>query len=206
MGGERVSTNRIRIAIDALSFAGLIVALIARKSVVSFLVISVCLCAAALILLFHLSALSVSASAGKRETIRTVTVFDIVLFSLAAILVVLIASGRLTLSDDQESALASLIVSAVVLPLGNICPKLPPTRHTGLRLPWTVADGDTWVVAHRILGDTALPVALCNLILACTAMRSVVRNSLSCGSFLAWVALASLLSLAFYIKKIEGRQ
>lgn len=35
---------------------------------------------------------------------------------------------------------------------GNLAPKLPFSRHTGLRLPWTAADEDTWIVAHRILG------------------------------------------------------
>ena len=48
---------------------------------------------------------------------------------------------------------------------GLISPRLPFNRHTGLRLPWTVADERAWRAAHETLGVISLPAAL--LYLAC---------------------------------------
>ncbi len=49
--------------------------------------------------------------------------------------------------------------------IGIVSPKLPYNRHTGLRLPWTVRDEDTWKNAHRILGFISFPMVL--LYIAC---------------------------------------
>ena len=56
------------------------------------------------------------------------------------LLIILNKTGKFVLSEENESVLASSIVSIVILVLGNISPKLPRSRYIGLRLPWTVAD------------------------------------------------------------------
>ena len=67
-------------------------------------------------------------------------------------LAVLLATGAVRLTEDGEKYLAAAVVSIILLFLGNLAPKLPRTRHTGLRLPWTVRDDDAWVLAT---GDVA---------------------------------------------------
>lgn len=87
---------------------------------------------------------------------------------------------------------------AVLLFLGNLAPKLPFSRHTGLRLPWTVADEDTWTVAHRLVGYLSLPLALVYLAgLSLTAQF----EALTLGVFLLWVGVPGLLSYLYFRKK-----
>ena len=88
---------------------------------------------------------------------------------LAAVLDVpvsaLLGLGVLTLSQRQEELLAAALVACLMVFAGLISPKLPFNRHTGLRLPWTVADEGAWRAAHETLGVLSLPAAL--LYLAC---------------------------------------
>ena len=74
----------------------------------------------------------------------------------------------------------------------------PFSRHTGLRLPWTVADEDTWTVAHRLVGYLSLPLALVYLAgLSLTAQFEV----LTLGVFLLWVGVPGLLSYLYFRRK-----
>lgn len=52
----------------------------------------------------------------------------------------LLGLGVLILSQRQEELLAAALVACLMVFAGLISPKLPFNRHTGLRLPWTVAD------------------------------------------------------------------
>jgi hypothetical protein len=52
----------------------------------------------------------------------------------------------LTLSENQEKIFAMLLISCIILFSGMISPRIPFTRHTGLRLPWTIRDEDTWKI------------------------------------------------------------
>lgn len=61
---------------------------------------------------------------------------------------------------------AMSIVSCVMLFWGIISSKLPYSKHTGLRLLWTVQDKETWSIAHRIIEYISLPIVL--LYIACT--------------------------------------
>lgn len=69
-------------------------------------------------------------------------------------------TALLRLSESGEKLCAMFLLAAVMILSGLISPRLPFNRHTGLRLPWTVQDEDTWNVAHRILGYTAVPPAV----------------------------------------------
>jgi len=73
-----------------------------------------------------------------------------------------------------------------------------------LRLPWTLADEDTWVVAHRLLGYLSLPVAVFNIagVLAAENLDLKVKISL-CALFL-WVVIPSALSYVFYRRKFRS--
>ena len=91
----------------------------------------------------------------------------------------------------------------MILFTGNLAPKLPFSRHTGLSLPWTVADEETWIVAHRILGYLSLPMGL--LLLA--AVPLVERTEVLCvAAMLLWIGIPGALSLAFYCRKFSEKR
>lgn len=86
--------------------------------------------------------------------------------------------------------------------MGYISPKLPFTRHTGLRLPWTVADEETWNVAHRILGIVAIPVGVFYI-----GAVPFVKDfeALTVGVVLMCVAVPGIISAIFYYHKSYGK-
>ena len=88
-----------------------------------------------------------------------------------------------------------------MLVLGNIAPKLPFSKHTGLRLLWTVTDEDTWVVAHRLVGYISIPLVL--IYIACIPTVSNFEV-LSGVIILLWVGIPGGLSFVFYYKKMKG--
>ena len=75
-------------------------------------------------------------------------------------------------------------------------------RHTGLRLPWTVHDEDTWNVAHRVLHDLSIPIVL--LYLVCTLTVPDFETVTLCAVAL-WVGLPSVISGVFFWEKMHGR-
>lgn len=85
----------------------------------------------------------------------------LVLIDMAA----LIEMGVLHFSEASEKLFAMILVTGIIVFMGIVLPKLPFTRYTGLRLPWTVSDEDTWNVVHRILGIISIPLAV--LYIAC---------------------------------------
>lgn len=84
---------------------------------------------------------------------------------------------------------------------GIISPRLPFNRHTGLRLPWTVADADAWLAAHRSLGFWAIPVALLYL---AAAFAIEDFEAVTLAAVVAWLGVPSLVSLYVYLKKMRG--
>lgn len=83
-----------------------------------------------------------------------------------------------------------------------ISTRLPFNRHTGLRLPWTVHDEDTWNVAHRVLHDLSIPIVL--LYLVCTLTVPDFETVTLCAVAL-WVGLPSVISGVFFWEKMHGR-
>lgn len=138
---------KLRMMISILSFATLGVCLLARNTWVSLVLIAVCLLIALALLGKNMSLLyNITDDNPNKKTIRLVTVFNAVYFLAVIIIVVLNVTGRIKLTDNSESMLVSVITSLVILILGNLCPKLPYSKYTGLRLPWTLADEATWML------------------------------------------------------------
>ena len=142
------------------------------------------------------------ADSPKVKTLRMVTVFDVLILLLCIGAALLSEAGIVGRNETADKYFAAALTLAIMLFLGNLAPKLPFTRHTGLRLPWTVTDEETWIVAHRILGYTSLPLSLVYL-----AGIPVVSDfkALSITIFLLWIGIPSGLSLLFKIKKFRGR-
>lgn len=132
----------------------------------------------------------------KMNSLRLTTLFNVA----AVVVVVAVFMGPATFREHQLFEM--VVLMAVILFGGFISPKLPFNRHTGLRLPWTVCDEETWNVAHRIMGYISLP-----LILLYTAVALTVDDFLaaSAGVVLLWVGIPAVISLVFFWRKSHGK-
>lgn len=201
-----MSRSKARGAIIALPFLAIIALLLIQQKLFAFLISATIMLTAVWILYRHLADLTdISEDNPKLKALKFVTVFDTAILILMIVFVILLETGAVSLSDGGESYLASVIVSIIMLVLGNICPKLPFNRHTGLRLPWTVTDEGTWIVAHRIVGYLTLPAVLVNLT-GMLLFRGAYARSVFCVCiFLLWIAIPGALSYIFYWKKFHGK-
>lgn len=194
--------TKVHTIISILSFAALAISLIVRDTWVSFVLIVACLLIALALLGGNISHLSkIAEDNPKVKTIKFVTVFNAICFLGVVILIILSITGTIQLTDRSETMIASAITSLVILVLGNVCPKLPYSRHTGLRLPWTLADESTWILAHRILGYTAIPFGVSNIIAMFSFQSPNIREGFAIGTFLLWVAIPAVISGIYFYKK-----
>ena len=132
----------------------------------------------------------------QNRTMKWITIFNLLLLALCVGAVWLQKNGRL--GKIEESWMAVGLVMAVLLVLGNLAPKIPFNRYTGLRLPWTIRDEDTWRLAHRVLGYISFPLAfLYSALLLCG-----VGIETSTGIvILSWIVVPGGISYIFYRRK-----
>ena len=193
--------NKIRGLIILLPLLSFIISLLIDNIIVQLSIITVSFIATVLILYFNMGALSdISPDNPKINTLKVATIFDIIIFLTTVIVAILIGTNVIQFSENGEKYFAGFIVTAVILFIGNIAVKLPFTKHTGLRLPWTVTDEETWVVAHRILSYTSIPLAL--IYIACIPTIPLFEI-LTLITILLWVGIPAVLSYIFYRKKIN---
>ena len=186
-----------------LSFWALLLALLIRQEIVSLLLTGACLLAAAILLYRNLPLLtSEAAEGGNLKVLRLTTLCNIGMFVVCVAFALLIALDVVTFSEYGERMFAMAVVSCVMLFAGIVAPKLPYSRHTGLRLPWTVLDEETWYLAHRILGGISLPVTL--LYIACSLTVSSFEL-VTLGAMILWIGVPGLLSGLFFWRKMRGR-
>ena len=185
---RRVSGKRS--AILAWSLAALLCALLAQGLAAAVLV-SGCLLAALWTLWRNLPLLTGTDQESDLAPLRLTTVFSAVFLVLGLGVSALLGLGILTLSQRQEELLAAALVACLMVFAGLISPRLPFNRHTGLRLPWTVADEGAWRAAHETLGVLSLPAAL--LYLACVLAFPDGETVTLCA-VAAWLGIPALRS------------
>ena len=137
------------------------------------------------------------------RVLRVTTFCNIVIMVCCLGLAALTAADVIRFSEQGEKITAMLIVSCIMIFAGIVSPRLPFTRHTGLRLPWTVQDQDTWDLAHRILGYISLPLAL--LYAACTLTMDHFEQ-LTLAVMALWIGIPGGISLIYFWKKRNGRR
>lgn len=185
------------------SFLAMLVALTVQNEVVSILLVGACILAAVVVLYRNLALLtSITTEDMKLGVLRTTTLFNVGVLMVGILFAVLTASGLVTVSKDGEKLLAMLLISCVMLFAGTVSPKLPYNRHTGLRLPWTVQDEDTWNLAHRVIGYISLPVVL--LYIACTFTVEDFEL-VTLAAMVVWIGVPGVISYVFYRKKLYGK-
>ena len=128
---------------------------------------------------------------------------NLTLLLLCTVLAVLLATGAVRLTEDGEKYLAAAVVSIILLFLGNLAPKLPRTRHTGLRLPWTVRDDDAWICAHRVVGYMSVPL-FCFYAAGVLATGDVA--TMSGLVMLLWIGVPGALSYRVYRNKFPRKR
>lgn len=195
--------NKKRGLILLLSFAALLIALRMENQLVSIFLVGGCILTALVILYQNLALLTRVTTADMRiGTLKVATIFNFVILVFALVIAALDRGAVIELAEAEGRLLAMGIVCAVILFGGVISPKLPFNRHTGLRLPWTVQDEDTWNVAHRIIGYISLPTVLLYLAAAFTISDF---EAVTVAAMLLWIGVPGLLSLAFWWKKYRGK-
>lgn len=197
--------NVTRSTINFLAFLALFCLFIYRGEPIAPIIAGVCLVLSLFSLFVSISGIhGDSLDKSKIKTLRGITVFNILLVLAVAVFIVLVQTKTISVSEDLESVLAALVLSSVVLILGNLCPRLPFTRHTGLRLPWTVADEDTWIVAHRLLGYCSLPIGIIGLATCFVKLSPEIRAAICIAIFLIWICIAAIGSYLSYRRKYKN--
>ena len=186
-----------------LSFAAMLIALTVKNEIVSILLVGACMLVAVVILYRNLALLtSITTDDLKIGFLCTTTIFNIIVLVIGILFAILESFDVFTFSENGEKMVAMALVSCVMIFAGIVSPKLPYSRHTGLRLPWTVCDEDTWNVAHRILGYISLPIAL--LYIACTLTISNFEVVTLCA-MATWIGVPGVISYLFFKKKMSGK-
>lgn len=186
-----------------LSFAAMLIALVVKNELAAILLISGCVLSALIILYRNLALLTIITTTDmKIGALKITTLFDLAIFVLAIMILIFDKTAVMQMPEGDDRLLALIIISVVILFSGYISPKLPFNRHTGLRLPWTVQDEDTWNVAHKIIGIISLPL----VVLYITAFYTI-RNfeAVTLTVALLWIGIPGLISLVFWWKKFYGK-
>ncbi len=195
--------NQKRGLILFLSFLSMVISFCADSPIVSLVLAGSCVLIAVIVLYRNLEVLTrVTAEDMKLPILRITTLFDIVILVIGIVVSVLVAADKIRFSEQGEKVFAMLLIACVMLFSGIISPRLPFTRHTGLRLPWTVRDEDTWNLAHRVLGMISFPLAL--LYIACS-LTVPCFESVTFLAILLWIGLPGGISLIYFLKKMHGK-
>ena len=202
----RAELDKKRGVILLLSFGTLIAALTVKIELLSLLLAGACMLTMLAILYRNLT-LFTGAAADKAGigALRAATIFDAVVLLLVLTVAALDKTALAALSEDGERLLAAVIMCGIMLFGGFISPRLPYNRHTGLRLPWTVRDEDTWNVAHRVLGYISLPMTMLYLAAALTVRSADAAAAAAKVCFILWIGIPGLVSYIFFWKKLHGK-
>lgn len=198
---EQKKASRIRAWMIFLAMLSFIACLslqnILPKPVI--IILAMLLAAAALILLLKNQALLTDGQ--PNVFIQRITLSNIVLLLLLGGIVLLESLNVIHISKNTQEIMTVILVSFLIGVLGLVSPKLPFNRHTGLRLPWTVTDEQTWNLAHRIIGWISIPMLFFYLS-ALLIFQNV--GAVSIWTILIWIAIPSFFSLIFYIRKYRS--
>lgn len=207
-----MSPERSKLLISAFSVVGILGAVLGGAAGLALAVI--CIAVMMVIYFKNIAAISnLSEDNPKVRTLRGVAVFSVIY--MLAVLLLAVAVNRGAFDEyaeklsPREFNTAQKLLMAVLLALpmavyGNAAPKLPRSRFTGLRLPWTVRDEQTWLIAHRILGYLSLPLTVLLFVPVRTGMDfdTYVKFWWVPDLFL-WIGVPGIVSGIYYWKKYK---
>lgn len=192
--------DKKRGAILLLSFLSMLISLGVDNPTVSIVLSGACILTAVTILYRNLALMTgITTNDMRLKVLRTTTIFNMCILVLCITLAALKSAGIVSLSENSEKLFAMFLIAGIMTFTGIVAPKLPFTRHTGLRLPWTVQDQDTWNIAHSILGIISLPLAL--LYIACCLTVDYFEQ-ITFVAIILWVGIPGVISYIFFLKKM----
>ena len=211
-----MSLKNAKRLLAGLSMTALFVAIVSRNSTISTVLVLACIVASLAILYPNLAKLSnISEDNPKARTLKGVTIFIAVYLGIIVLFATAAEKGVFDrfVSEISEAKLITyskflmaLLLAVPMLFFGNIAPKIPFNRYTGLRLPWTVRDEDTWIVAHRVLGYISAPIAILLFANVTTDMSlDTYVKFWWLGAVILWIAIPGIISGVFYYKKWNGK-
>ena len=184
------------------SFMAMLIALLVENEIASILLVGLCVFATVLVLYRNLALLTSTTTNDLRLCILRITsLFNVGILIVGIAFSLLVAFDIISFSENSEMLFAMGLVSCVILFAGIMAPKLPYTKHTGLRLPWTVQDEDTWNTAHKIIGYISFPVVL--LYIACTWTISNFEIVTLC-TMIIWIGIPGGISYVHFFKKLHS--
>ena len=186
-----------------LSFISMLTAMSVKNEIISIALTGGCMLAASIILYRNLALLTkITTEDMKIGTLKVTTLFNITVLIFAVIIAILSETSFIKLSESSGQWLALTVTCIIILFVGYISPKLPFTRHTGLRLPWTVQDEETWHIAHKMIGYISLPLVLLYLAASCTINNF---EAITLAVILLWIGIPGLISFVFWWKKFHSK-
>ena len=210
-----MSLKNAKRLLAGLSMTALFVAVVSRNSTISTVLVLACIVASLAILYPNLAKLSnISEDNPKARTLKGVTIFIAVYFGIIVLFATAAEKGVFDrfISGISEAKLITyskllmaLVLAVPMLLFGNVAPKIPFNRYTGLRLPWTVRDEDAWIVAHRVLGYISAPIAILLFANVTTDMSlDTYVKFWWLGAVILWIGIPGIISGVFYYKKWHG--
>lgn len=133
--------------------------------------------------------------------------YSISIMCISVVILLLIIVGYIilkdfqiiVLSDTQEYFFSEILVLSFMALLGSCANTLPYNKHVGLRLPWTLADYQTWRYAHKLLHELTFPAILFSI--AILKMFPNKSKTLMIWSVLLYLGVPSFFSYLYYKKK-----
>jgi uncharacterized membrane protein len=192
-------TTRIKVEeviLVSVSLITLVGSLLFKSRVFSYISAGLLILCAIFILGRHIPDLtSLSADNPKVKTLRFINWFSVGFVILG--LVISAIFEKQVLTDLQENWVSLVLITLLMFVIGNYAPKIPFNRYIGLRLPWTVRDEETWILAHRILGYITFPLLVCFFVL------NQFLDSRTCIvlTLLTWILIPGFFSGLFFYKK-----
>lgn len=196
--------NQKRGLILFVIFLSMMITMSVKNEVVSILMAGICMLIAGIVLYRNLALFTSLTTDDLRLGIfRVTTLCNISILIIGIVFAFLSAVDVITFSENGEKLFAMVLLSCIMVFIGIVSPKLPYNRDTGLRLPWTVRDEDTWKIAHRILGFISFPMVL--LYIAC-ALTISDFEIVSVVTMLIWISIPGGISYIYFYKKYHSNK
>ena len=192
--------NQNRGLILFVTFLSMMITMSVKNEVVSILMAGICM-----LIVYRNLALFTSLTTDdlRLGIFRVTTLCNISILIIGIVFAFLSAVDVINFSENGEKLFAMVLLSCIMVFIGIVSPKLPYNRHTGLRLPWTVRDEDTWKIAHRILGFISFPMVL--LYIAC-ALTISDFEIVSVVTMLIWISIPGGISYIYFYKKYHSNK
>lgn len=197
-----MSYRMLRGLLITLGIFTVIVALVVQNQILSFGLVTLLSISAMLLLYTKMEVImELDPESPRFPLLKNLSLAGLVYFGLCVLAALLQMAGLLT--PQTGKVVVALLICLLMVGFGNLSPKVPYNKFIGLRLPWTLLDAQTWVVAHRLLGYLSFPLSF--VYLALIPYVADFRLLTFCIFVVLWLGLPALLSGLFFLRKFPPK-